>query len=45
MNWGFYANPKVDALIDSAKQNFDPVKQDELPAQAREQIVDDAVLV
>ncbi|WP_374991471.1 ABC transporter substrate-binding protein [Bradyrhizobium sp. LHD-71] len=45
VNWGFYANPKVDALIDAAKQNFDPVRQDELLAEAHQQIVDDAVLV
>ena len=45
VNWGFYASPKVDGLIDAAKQNFDPVKQDELLAQAHQQIVDDAVLV
>lgn len=45
VNWGFYANPKVDALIDNAKNTFDPAKQDELLAQAHAQIVDDATLV
>ena len=45
VNWGFYNNPKVDALIDEAKRTFDPVKQDELMAQAHALIVDDAVLV
>jgi peptide/nickel transport system substrate-binding protein len=45
VNWGVYNNPKVDGLIDAAKQNFDPAKQDELLAQAHQQIVDDAVLV
>ena len=45
VNWGGYKNPKVDALIDEAKQNFDVAKQDELLAQAHAQIVDDAVLV
>src|ERR1700754_2142758 len=34
VNWGYYSNPKVDAVIDQAKQNFDPAKQDELLAQA-----------
>ena len=34
VNWGGYKNPKVDALIDEAKQNFDVAKQDELLAQA-----------
>ncbi|HMN70477.1 MAG TPA: ABC transporter substrate-binding protein [Rhodoblastus sp.] len=45
VNWGFYANPKVDALIDEAKQTFDPKKQDELIASAHSLIVDDAPLV
>jgi peptide/nickel transport system substrate-binding protein len=45
VNWGYYANPKVDAIIDEAKQTFDPRKQDELMAQAHEMIVDDATLV
>jgi len=45
VNWGFYTSPKVDGLIDAAKQNFDPARQDELLAQAHQQIVDDAVLV
>ena len=45
VNWGCYKSPKVDALIDEAKQNFDVAKQDELLAQAHAQIVDDAVLV
>ena len=45
VNWGGYKNPKVDALIDEAKQTFDATKQDELLAQAHAQIVDDAVLV
>ncbi len=45
VNWGGYKNPKVDALIDEAKNSFDPVKQDELIAQAHALVVDDAVLV
>jgi peptide/nickel transport system substrate-binding protein len=45
VNWGWYANPKVDAVIDEAKRTFDPVKQDELMAKAHELVVDDAVLV
>ena len=42
VNWGGYKNPKVDALINEAKQTFDPAKQDELIAQAHGLIVDDA---
>src|SRR3954466_8653325 len=45
VNWGGYKNPKVDALIDEAKQTFDTAKQDELLAQAHALIVDDATLV
>jgi len=45
VNWGYYSNPKVDALIDEAKQTFDPKKQDELVAKAHELVVDDAALV
>ncbi|MDE1569549.1 ABC transporter substrate-binding protein [Aquabacter sediminis] len=45
VNWGFYSNPKVDALIDEAKRTFDVTKQDELMAKVHEQVVDDAALV
>jgi peptide/nickel transport system substrate-binding protein len=45
VNWGGYKNPKVDALINEAKQTFDPVKQDDLIAQAHALVVDDAALV
>jgi peptide/nickel transport system substrate-binding protein len=45
VNWGYYSNPKVDKLIDEAKQTFDPKKQDDLIAQAHALVVDDAVLV
>jgi peptide/nickel transport system substrate-binding protein len=45
VNWGGYANPKVDALVDEAKRTFDPAQQDALMAKAHELIVDDAALV
>src|SRR4030081_952129 len=45
VNWGGYKNPKVDALINEAKENFDTAKHDELIAQAHALIVDDAALV
>lgn len=45
VNWGWYQNPAVDALIDEAKKTFDTAKQDELMAKAHEIIVDDSVLV
>jgi peptide/nickel transport system substrate-binding protein len=45
VNWGWYSNPKVDAILDEAKRTFDPGKQDQLMAQAHSAVVDDAVLV
>lgn len=45
VNWGWYKNPKVDAVLDEARRTFDPAKQDALIAQAHSIIVDDAVLV
>jgi peptide/nickel transport system substrate-binding protein len=45
VNWGFYSNPKVDALIDEAKATFDTAKQDALMAQVHALVVDDAALV
>ena len=45
VNWGGYKNPRVDALINEAKQTFDTARQDDLIAQAHALVVDDAVLV
>jgi peptide/nickel transport system substrate-binding protein len=45
VNWGWYANPKIDAIIDEAKRTFEPARQDALMAQAHQAVVDDAVLV
>jgi peptide/nickel transport system substrate-binding protein len=45
VNWGGYNNPKVDALIEEARQSFDSKKQDALLAEAHSLIVDDAPLV
>ena len=45
VNWGWYSNPKVDAVIDEPRRTFDPAQQDQLMAKAHEMVVDDAVLV
>lgn len=45
VNWGYYMNPKVDALIDKAKRSFDVGEQDRLLAEAHQIVVDDAVMV
>lgn len=45
VNWGGYASPTVDRLLDEAMKTFDVGRQDALLARAHAQIVDDAVLV
>jgi peptide/nickel transport system substrate-binding protein len=45
VNWGGYASPVVDGLLDEAMKTFDVARQDALLARAHAQIVDDAVLV
>jgi peptide/nickel transport system substrate-binding protein len=45
VNWGWYDNPKVDALIDQAHNTFDPAAQDALMAQLHEIMVDEAQLL
>jgi peptide/nickel transport system substrate-binding protein len=45
VNWGFYSNPEVDALIDKAKVTFDVAEQERLLAKINEKVTDDAVLV
>jgi peptide/nickel transport system substrate-binding protein len=45
VNWGGYANPKVDALVDKVSTTFDPKTQDGLLAQIHQQMVDDALML
>jgi len=45
VNWSYYSNPAVDALINEALQTFDAAKQDALMARVHEKVVDDAVLI
>lgn len=44
-NWGYYSNPKIDALIKQARTTFDPKQRDVLLAQLHAAIVDDAPFV
>lgn len=44
VNWGWYSNPTMDALIDKAKVTFDEAKQNELLAQIHQLAVDEAIL-
>ena len=45
VNWSYYANPQVDALIDEALKTFDAARQDQIMAKVHEKVVDDAVLI
>ena len=42
INWGHYADPRVDDLLAQAQQSFDSEQQIELLAQAHAIVVDDA---
>jgi peptide/nickel transport system substrate-binding protein len=42
INWGHYADPRVDSLLMQAQQNFDSEQQIELLAQAHAIVVDEA---
>lgn len=44
-NWGYYRNPEVDRLIETAQRTFDTAEQDRILAQLHTLIVDDAVYV
>jgi peptide/nickel transport system substrate-binding protein len=44
VNWGWYADPKTDALITEVKNTFDPERQDQLLAKLHEIFVDEALL-
>lgn len=44
-NAGLYGNPRVDALVDSALMEFDPVRRRELYRRAYRLVVDDAPAV
>ena len=39
VNWSYYANPAVDALVNEALTTFDAAKQDALMARIHEKVV------
>jgi ABC-type transport system substrate-binding protein len=41
-NWGFFSDPKYDAVLDQARATFDTKEQDALIAKAHTMVVDDA---
>ena len=45
VNWGGYANPKVDEAIEKIKATFVPKDQDALLAFIHQQMVDDALML
>ena len=44
-NWGFYADPAMDALFEKARTTFDAKEQDKVLQQIHEKIVDDALFL
>jgi peptide/nickel transport system substrate-binding protein len=45
VNWGGYANPKVDAALDKMRVSFDTKVQDGLLASVHQTMVDDALML
>ena len=45
VNWGGYANPKVDEAIDKVRASFDTKVQDKLLATVHQQMVDEALML
>lgn len=41
-NWGFYSNPKVDAVVDKARTSFDAKERDKALAELHTLVVDEA---
>ena len=44
-NWGFYADPAMDALLQQARTTFDPKAQTEVLQRIHEKYVDDALFI
>ncbi len=44
-NWGSYADPAMDGLLDGVRNTFDKPEQEKILQQVHEKIVDDAVFV
>lgn len=45
VNWGFYADPAMDALVSKAQNAFDPQIQAEILGQLHAKMVDDALFL
>ncbi|HEX9326761.1 MAG TPA: ABC transporter substrate-binding protein, partial [Reyranella sp.] len=44
-NWGYYADPAMDALFDKARTTFDAKAQDDVLRQIHQKIVDEALFL
>ncbi len=44
-NWGYYIDPKLDAMLDQVYQTFDSAKQDAVLAKVHEYVVDNALFL
>ena len=44
-NWGYFADPDYDALMDKIYNTFDATAQDQLVAELHAKLVDDAVFI
>ncbi|MBP2312668.1 ABC transporter substrate-binding protein [Azospirillum soli] len=45
VNWGFYADPEMDALAAKAQNTFEPAAQNEVLGQIHAKMVDDATFI
>lgn len=44
-NWGFYNNPEFDKVMEAARSEFDPVRQEAALARVNEVLTDDAAAI
>ena len=45
VNWGFYSDPDMDALVVKAQNTFEPAAQNEVLGQIHAKMVDDALFI
>lgn len=45
VNWGYYSDPEMDALLKEASQTFDAAAQDEILARTHEKFVNEALFL
>ena len=45
VNWGYFADPEIDKLLDQASTSFDAAERDKILAQVHTKVVDEALFV